>query len=456
MRGATSASTTTRSSPDDPKIRFYAGCPIRLPDGNKIGTLCVIDMKPRTLDTDEREILLDLARMAEQEIAAVQLATMDELTLLSNRRGFLALGQHALGLCSRLARPASLLFFDLDAFKAINDRHGHAEGDRALVAFGGLLLDNFRESDVVGRLGGDEFVVLLVNMAPGESRVALDRLQRAVDEVNRRSGAAYSLRFSVGHVDFDPQQHRTIDVLLGEADQRMYERKQGKGQAAPSDAVAEGSQPPAPAPSQRRSLRLDARLLDDLRVARLLVAEERHRLVGGADVDDVALLGHRFLDRRIVEGGDDRGVDALHVGRRQALRTDHARTRLRPRSRAGPARRRSGSSARGRHALRRGDADRAQRAALQVLLHARQRGGGEVDLAADQVGDHRAHALVRDVLGLDAGLVEEHLGRQVQDGAVAARARSSCSPVLRLQQRDQLLRVAGRHLGGLTTSTIGV
>lgn len=69
--------------------------------------------------------------MAEQELAAAQLATLDDLTLLSNRRGFEALAQHALNVCKRLEKPASLLFFDLNDFKQINDSHGHAEGDRA-------------------------------------------------------------------------------------------------------------------------------------------------------------------------------------------------------------------------------------------------------------------------------------------------------------------------------------
>ncbi len=74
-----------------PNIRFYAGCPLTVPNGSGLGTLCLIDVKPRELDDEERELLRDLARMAEQELAAVQrLATLDDLTLLSNRRGFRA------------------------------------------------------------------------------------------------------------------------------------------------------------------------------------------------------------------------------------------------------------------------------------------------------------------------------------------------------------------------------
>jgi diguanylate cyclase (GGDEF)-like protein len=212
----------------DPKIRFYAGCPLTLPNGSKIGTLCLIDVAPRTLEAADSELLRDLTRMAEQEIAAVQLATMDELTLLSNRRGFMVLGQHALSLCARLERPASLHFYDLDGFKLINDRFGHAEGDRALVSFSALLMKTFRDSDVVGRLGGDEFVVLTTNCTDTASRAANRRLQLALDEYNRSGERGYEIRFSVGAVAYDPGRHSSIDALLGDADALMYQRKRGK------------------------------------------------------------------------------------------------------------------------------------------------------------------------------------------------------------------------------------
>jgi diguanylate cyclase (GGDEF)-like protein len=213
----------------DPGIRFYAGCPLQVPNGSKLGTLCLIDVNPRTMDEGDLQLLRDLARMAEQEIAALQLATVDELTLLSNRRGFMALGQHALSLCvRRMERPASLLYFDLDGFKAVNDRFGHAEGDRALIAFAKLLVQNFRDSDVVGRLGGDEFVVLMTDSPTAECAVAIQRLQQTVDGYNRTSQRGYDIRFSVGDIAFEPIRHTSIDALVSDADARMYERKRQK------------------------------------------------------------------------------------------------------------------------------------------------------------------------------------------------------------------------------------
>lgn len=73
---------------DEPHIRFYAGCPISVPDGHKMGTLCIIDRKPRQLSQEDLELLQDLANMVGQELAALQMATLDELTGIANRRGF--------------------------------------------------------------------------------------------------------------------------------------------------------------------------------------------------------------------------------------------------------------------------------------------------------------------------------------------------------------------------------
>lgn len=214
---------------NEPYIRFYAGCPLTVANGSKLGTLCIIDREPRVFSEDDLALLRDLARMAEQELAAVQLATMDELTMLSNRRGFEALSLHALGLCRRLEKPASLLFFDLDLFKQINDCFGHAEGDRALTNFAELLKQTFRESDVVGRLGGDEFAVLLTNANREDLNNTLYRLRHTVDQHNHKARRGYDIVYSVGAVEFDATRHADIAELMAEADALMYEqKKQGR------------------------------------------------------------------------------------------------------------------------------------------------------------------------------------------------------------------------------------
>ncbi|GGP22182.1 GGDEF domain-containing protein [Silvimonas iriomotensis] len=209
-----------------PYIRFYAGYPLATDNGMRVGTLCLMDQHPRLLNDEERGLLGDLGRIAEQELIAQQLATLDELTDLVNRRGFEALATYTLGVCRRMGKPATLLFFDLNDFKEINDLYGHAEGDRALVEFAGFLRHGLRESDAVGRLGGDEFVALLNDADQSRALEIIARLQHNLDELNLRLNRGYDLRFSVGVTAFDATRHEAFAALMAEADAAMYAHKQ--------------------------------------------------------------------------------------------------------------------------------------------------------------------------------------------------------------------------------------
>ena len=229
----------------EPHIRFYAGCPLKAPDGSRVGTLCIIDRAPRTFEADDLAMLRDIAHMAERELAAVQVATMDSLTMLSNRRGFEALARHALGVCRRLGHPAVLLYFDLDRFKSINDRLGHAEGDRALFDFARLLASNFRESDVIGRIGGDEFTVLATGSGTAALQSSLVRLRESVVSHCSEHQHGYDLGYSLGTARFDPERHAGVVELMAEADTLMYEDKRAR------HASGETDQQRTPPPDQR-------------------------------------------------------------------------------------------------------------------------------------------------------------------------------------------------------------
>lgn len=213
---------------DDPNIRFYAGCPLRALNGGQMGTLCIIDDEPRDFDEHDLSALKDLAAMAEQELAALQLAVLDELTEISNRRGFITLVGHAIRMCVRQKMSASLVFFDLDKFKLINDTHGHVEGDRALVAFANILHKTLRESDLVARIGGDEFAALLLDTPKASAVDVIARLQGRVEEYNQQASHDYKIDFSFGIVDFDPLLHADVEALLADGDTLMYECKQRK------------------------------------------------------------------------------------------------------------------------------------------------------------------------------------------------------------------------------------
>lgn len=208
-----------------PNIRFYAGCPLSVTGDIRLGTLCVIDSRPRLFDDEERIVLRDLADMAEQEIAATQMATTDELTGLANRRGFKSLAEQTVRLCLGTQRPASVLYLDLNGFKQINDTYGHAEGDLALVAFATILRTALRDGDVIGRMGGDEFAVLLPSTDEHGAMSAMERIRNQLDIFNRAAQKPYLLRSSVGSAMTRDDQPSSVDDLLARADAAMYLQK---------------------------------------------------------------------------------------------------------------------------------------------------------------------------------------------------------------------------------------
>ena len=212
-----------------PYIRFYAGCPLRYIDGSMLGTLCIIDTKPRSLNERDIEAIKDLAELAEHELMGIQLATIDDLTRISNRRGFIALAENTLNICARQGIPASLVFFDLNKFKNINDRHGHAEGDRALTAFSAEMRHTFRNSDVFARLGGDEFAVLLTNTSMAQAKEIIAKFRQSINHYNEQAKRGYDILFSDGIIEIQHEQNRSIEDLLDRADNRMYQKKNQPG-----------------------------------------------------------------------------------------------------------------------------------------------------------------------------------------------------------------------------------
>jgi diguanylate cyclase (GGDEF)-like protein/PAS domain S-box-containing protein len=189
------------------------------------------------------------AQLAEQANSLRELTMRDELTQLNNRRGFMILGEQQIKLADRASRPVAVFFVDLNGMKSINDRYGHEEGDRALLDCAQILRQTFRDSDVIARLGGDEFVVLATECPVANVTTVRDRLLAGIELFNGDPGRRYGLSMSIGVVSYHPPSSspRSIEQLLVEADERMYEEKiQTYRSAAPrSTQVCErGTRPP--------------------------------------------------------------------------------------------------------------------------------------------------------------------------------------------------------------------
>jgi diguanylate cyclase (GGDEF)-like protein len=213
---------------DETHVRFYAGHPLKAPDGSKLGTLCIVDYEPRYFEPEDFQALADLAAIVEREFSMMQLATKDDLTGILNRRGFMMLTRHSLSLSARDNVTYSLAFLDLDHFKSVNDQFGHLEGDRALVTFAQVMERELRDSDIVARLGGDEFAVLLNHSSKADGEALMERLQSSITAINQQENRGYALAFSFGIVEFDSKKHESIECLLAECDALMYEVKKSK------------------------------------------------------------------------------------------------------------------------------------------------------------------------------------------------------------------------------------
>ncbi len=209
-----------------PNIRFYAGCPLKTVDGYNVGTLCVMDTQPRVFTEADFQYLRDLGDMVEGELSAVRLATTDELTAVSNRRGFYQLAAKYLQYFLRHRVAASLVFVDLNRFKEINDNFGHDTGDQALQQFATLLKTACRGSDLVARLGGDEFVLLLANTQPSQAEIFVQHLHRICHEYQLKHDLPYQIQFSHGIVAFDPARPLSLEQMLSDGDAMMYAHKQ--------------------------------------------------------------------------------------------------------------------------------------------------------------------------------------------------------------------------------------
>ncbi|GIX16520.1 MAG: hypothetical protein KatS3mg119_0706 [Rhodothalassiaceae bacterium] len=182
---------------------------------------------------------LAYAKAAEQALAEREarirrlesLAMTDELTGLLNRRGLLQFLQRALASARRHRESGVLGYLDLDGFKAINDTHGHATGDRVLRHVGRLVRMQTRLEDAAARVGGDEFVVVLARCSPRAGARRLQRLRSTLAHQPLRLGERrIRVCASIGIVPFDGDSE--LEELLREADAAMYADKKLRSRRA--------------------------------------------------------------------------------------------------------------------------------------------------------------------------------------------------------------------------------
>ena len=213
----------------------------------KSGERFHLEVRVRVVEENGRTIRISTARdvtvqkttersLVERADEMASLSRLDELTGLSNRRGFLEQGRKLIADAEQGSTLTPLVFFiDVNGMKPVNDDLGHEEGDRLLRDVADLLRATFRGYDLIARLGGDEFAVLAACGEEAGATVAA-RLQTKIDRHNERANRRYQVSVSVGQAAH--RAGRSVDELLAEADERMYSVKRASGSGRSRVAAA--------------------------------------------------------------------------------------------------------------------------------------------------------------------------------------------------------------------------
>jgi diguanylate cyclase (GGDEF)-like protein len=165
-----------------------------------------------------------LLKEKEEELSL--LATTDYLTQLHNRRYCIETGEKLFHLALRKRRDISVIIFDIDDFKQVNDTYGHKVGDAVLISLGIKLSRNSRNSDVVCRFGGEEFVILLPDTSLAEALIIAEKLRKIIEELKIKVKNSYlGVTVSMGIATINRAQDQSIEDIIKRADNALYMAK---------------------------------------------------------------------------------------------------------------------------------------------------------------------------------------------------------------------------------------
>jgi diguanylate cyclase (GGDEF)-like protein len=226
------------------QIRFYAGRPLRNQEGFVIGTLCLIDQKPRQFGGKEIAILDDLGYWAESVLlvrglskvtdtllseldTARRESLIDSLLRIWNRGAIIDILSREYDHAGRHGGRLGLFMVDVDHFKSINDKYGHPVGDEALIEVANVLRQQLRSYDSLGRYGGEEFMIVLPQTGPAAVTKLAERLRSAVEKtVIHVDGHALKCTISIGTAVIDGEGRRLeIDKVVMAVDQALLKAK---------------------------------------------------------------------------------------------------------------------------------------------------------------------------------------------------------------------------------------
>lgn len=208
-----------------PHIRSYAGVPLRTAEGYNVGSLCAMGVEPRQFSAADIAILSNFANVVSEQLELRLIASTDFLTGAQTRRGFEEQVSREFARHARYGRASTIVAFDIDHFKRINDGHGHPAGDEVLRQVGRLALSALRPVDFLGRTGGEEFAALLPETGAADAFVTAERLRNLIQAhaFTLPGGAPIQVTASFGVASVEAC--ADVGSWLCDADRALYEAK---------------------------------------------------------------------------------------------------------------------------------------------------------------------------------------------------------------------------------------
>jgi len=204
----------------EPFIRFYAGIPLAHENGERLGTLCIIDTKPRDFSTDDIALLRELAVLVELELVHKINYTMDEVTGLSNKAGFKLLAPVSLKVCQKLNLKVSVVYLFMKGLLSI--QHDTEKYNDFLRSAAKVFKTNFRATDLIAHYDENGFVALVSNANKANTQVKIDSLVKQLNQLSYAKGNDLQVEFITGVIDSSP--FCDIDELIFNAFLKLHEQ----------------------------------------------------------------------------------------------------------------------------------------------------------------------------------------------------------------------------------------
>jgi diguanylate cyclase (GGDEF)-like protein len=217
-----SKSNEWRNNPDMRyDMKCYLGFPIKLPNGDFFGTICMLDDKENNFSQDMKDFMEKMRNLIEAYLKLLHLSITDQLTGLYNRTYLNIKANKEIGKADLNKETVTMLLLDIDHFKKINDTFGHLAGDKVLKNFAEIMISSLRRTDIPFRFGGDEFIVLMPDTAINDAVMEAENLRLKVESSQIQPNIKITI--SIGAVE--RIRGESLDNWFMRADKALYQVK---------------------------------------------------------------------------------------------------------------------------------------------------------------------------------------------------------------------------------------